>query len=288
MKAKAFINRSFDARDDGNFELAALWASIALELLGKSALAKVNPLLIADPQDDGRSVLVAAGLSSDVARFKSIPAKAVFSRCARAFPPFNEKEAAGIAHSRTAELHSGSLPFAGINEDTWWDRYWAQALLLVTARSGTVEEFVGTERAAVVEQHLARNAENIAHRTLALVQSAALLYTRAASSADAQRELAVNIARLDLLLAATFHAPQTCPSCDEIGALLGDDVLDSEVEYDEDGDALERVQVYADAFECESCGLQLGRPEFVQAADLPGTFPAEREYEPEWDDYGND
>lgn len=88
MKSKAFTNRSFAARDADDFEQAALWAAHALELLGKAALAKTSPLLIADPQDDGRSLLIAAGLSSDVSRFKSVPAKAVFSRCARAFPGF--------------------------------------------------------------------------------------------------------------------------------------------------------------------------------------------------------
>ncbi len=95
IKAKLFINRSFSASDAGNFDEAGLWASFALELLGKGALAKVNPLLIADPSDDGKSLLIAAGVSKDFKGFKSIQAKAVFSRCARAFPPFNADEALG-------------------------------------------------------------------------------------------------------------------------------------------------------------------------------------------------
>jgi hypothetical protein len=90
-KAKNFINRSFDARDDGDFATAAMWAAFALELLGKAALSHKNPCLIADPSDDGRSLMVAAGLSNDFTRAKSVPAKAVFSRCKAAFPPVQRR-----------------------------------------------------------------------------------------------------------------------------------------------------------------------------------------------------
>lgn len=291
MKAKAQINRSFAAVDDGDFPHAALWAAASLELLGKAALAKVNPLLIADPQDDGRSLLVAAGLSNDVARFKSVPAKAVFSRCARAFPPFSAKEAGLIATERNAELHSASTPFNGIDEAAWWERYWAQAVLLVQAQDFDLDDFVGSAREAVVEAHLARNAANVAARVEGLIARAIQRFAAASSSADARAEIEAIAARV--VFAIDHSGSAVCPACGESGTLSGDYVLSSDVfppEEDEGGwgRAVEILTVHADIFECDHCGLRLVGPDYLDLTDLPATFEVETEYEPDWDSYGND
>lgn len=287
MKAKAHVNRSFAARDSGEFEEAALWAASALELLAKAALAKVSPLLVADPLDDGKSLLVAAGLSADVARFKSIPAKAVFSRCARAFPPFNEQEAARIAKMRNEELHSALSPFTGVDEEGWWQRYWAQAVLLVDAQDETVRDLVGSVSESVVEDHLARNSENVKRRVRTMLERARRRWELAATSRDAAAEIAQLVSRTGF--DGDFHGTTQCPACGEPGRLQGDYVEDSEVEYDyEDGTALELLTVLSEAFECDTCGLRLVGAEYVTAAGLPEQFDDHRDYEPEWDDYGND
>lgn len=44
-KSKIYIRRGFRAQSDGDIEEYQLWASLALELLGKAALAKVHPAL---------------------------------------------------------------------------------------------------------------------------------------------------------------------------------------------------------------------------------------------------
>lgn len=287
LKAKVFINRSFDALDEGEFDVAALWAAFALELLGKAALAKVNPLLIADPSDDGKSLLIAAGVSRDVSGFKSIPAKGVFSRCARAFPPFNATEAARIAVNRNEELHSGSLPFSDLPEEAWWQRFWAQAVLLVHAQDETLESFVGPKRVPSIESQLAKNAENLTLRVQSLIQRAVQRYELLTSSqltAKVAAELAATTSiGLDHMTIAE------CPACRERGFLYGDYVADSDVEYDyEEGVAWEHLSVYSEIFSCDHCGLLLEGQEFVRVAGLPEAFEIEREAEPVWDDYGND
>lgn len=287
MKAKVHINRSFAARDGGEFEEAALWAACTLELLGKAALSKVSPLLVADPTDDGRSLLIAAGLSSDMSRFKSIPAKAVFSRCARAFKPFNEKEAGRIATQRNEELHSALTPFTGTDEEEWWDRFWSQAVILVEAQDGTLVDFVGSDRAAIVENHLARNSANTSRRVQAMIERAVKRYALAVASEDARRQIGALVERLkfDFRLSTVVD----CPACEDSAYLFGDDVLQSEVQEDyEEGTAIELLDVSADFFECESCGLRFDGPEYVAEAGLPESFAAERDYEPVYDDYGND
>ena len=172
-KAKNFINRSFDCLENDDFPTAATWASLALELLGKSALAHRNPCLVADPSDDGLSLLIAAGLSEDISRAKSIPAKAVFSRCERAFRPFSASEAGRIAQSRNEELHSGLLPFETVaDRESWWQRYWTQAAILIDAQDQTVEALVGGARQKQVRDHLARSAEHVSTWTLARIEEA--------------------------------------------------------------------------------------------------------------------
>jgi hypothetical protein len=288
LKAKAFVNRSFSASDLDAFDQAALWASCALELLGKAALSKVSPLLVADPSDEGKSLLIAAGLSSDLAGFKSVQAKTVFSRCARAFPPFSELRANQMAVSRNEELHSGGLPFAALHEDPWWQMFWSLATVLVQAQDRTLDELVPEDRLQTVEDFLARNAESVRLRTESLIQRAIQrlqLIDAAVLSAQVHSELSTRASWISL-----DHLSATpCPACGEVGFLHGDYVTDSDVDYDADeGHAWETLTVFAESFSCENCGLVLPEHEFVVAAELPESFTAEREYEPDYDDYGND
>lgn len=287
-KAKVFINRSLGARDDGRFDEAALWASLALELLGKAALSKVSPLLIADPADDGKSLLIAAGLSQDHAGFKSIPAKAVFSRCARSFPPFNAQEAGRLAVDRNIELHSGALPFAEQNEQGWWQRFWAQAALLIHAQDETIETFAGSARVKVIEAELAQNAKNVHQRVESMIARAKQRFHLLESS-SISKDVAAELAATAVGISTDHLAIETCPACDERGFLHGAFVSDSDIHYnDDDGTALEFLTVLTEIFSCDNCGLLLDGPEFAAAAGLPESFEVEQEVEPVWDDYGND
>lgn len=286
LKAKVFINRALAGREEGAFDEAGVWAASALELLGKAALSRINPLLIADPSDDGRSLLIAAGVSKDTQGFKTIQAKTVFSRCARAFPSFNEREAGLIAGNRNEELHSGTTPFQELHEDSWWERYWAQASVLVAAQGETVEALVGAQRTQEVEGYLARNAENIKHRVAASIergrQHFAWLLTAAGGGTLKPTVPPASSAY-------EFEHESECPACESPGLLLGDYVGSSEIDYDpDDGYPTEHLVVYAEEFACPYCGLHLQGPEALLAAGLSGQFDIEREAEPDWEEYGND
>jgi hypothetical protein len=79
-KSQVYIYRGLRSQADGDIEEYQLWASLALELLGKSALAKVHPALVADPTHY-ESLFAACGrqLSPDI---KTISAKTLFQRLA--------------------------------------------------------------------------------------------------------------------------------------------------------------------------------------------------------------
>lgn len=288
-KAKNFINRSFDARDADDFATAAMWAACALELLGKAALSYRNPCLIADPSDDGKSLLIAAGLSSDYPKAKSIPAKAVFARCKAAFQPFNADEADRIAKARNEELHSGLLPFDSVlNQNVWWERFWAQAIILIEAQDEDIDSFVGAGRSSIAQKHLDSNVDHVKQHTARRIAEAVQRWAVAQTSMDAASSLETYLRRLPTVL-AEYSSSVTCPACEQSGLLLGEDVASSEVEVDHGtGDAWEIVAVYPDAFRCGHCGLALDGSPYLDAAGLDELISSEREYEPIWDDYGND
>ena len=169
MKARLFINRALDGRE---FEEAAFWASASLELLGKAALANISPLLIANPNDDGKSFMIASGITEDRGLFSSVQAKAIWSRCQRAFKPFNELEAAKISSARNDYLHAAGVGFDKLPPEHWWPRYWAQATILISHLDKDISDFVGPSREDQVREHLKRNEEHLAARLEALLERA--------------------------------------------------------------------------------------------------------------------
>src|SRR3989442_2058018 len=77
-KSQVYIHRGFRAQANNDTEEYQLWASLALELLGKAALAKVHPALVCDPQHFP-SLFAACGrqTSPDI---RTIIAKTLFER----------------------------------------------------------------------------------------------------------------------------------------------------------------------------------------------------------------
>ena len=66
-KSRVYIRRAFRAKGGGDLDEYQLWASLALELLGKAALAKIHPSLVVDPTHF-KSLFAASGIivSTDV------------------------------------------------------------------------------------------------------------------------------------------------------------------------------------------------------------------------------
>ena len=60
-KSQAYMGRALAAKPGSKGEYQ-LWASLALELVGKAALARIHPCLVADPQSKV-SLFAAAGMS---------------------------------------------------------------------------------------------------------------------------------------------------------------------------------------------------------------------------------
>lgn len=293
-KAKLFINYALDDQPDRTFDQRALWASLSLELLGKSSLARASPLLIATPNEDGKNLLAAAGLTDDEATFKTVTASTIFKRCAIAFKPFNDQAAIRIAQDRNSYLHSAATSFTPIPEPAWWPRFWTLAQVLVNACDRDLEAFVGESQLQVVEDALAQNQRNVEERVHMLIERAKQRLARYANGEMRELELRDWERSVDLTIGLAYSMPETCPACGENeGTLEGDDVVSSEEHYEpvseDDYEFWLDLEIAADHFSCSNCRCVLDSVELLGAAELPETFGAVGDpadfYEP---DYGND
>lgn len=295
FKAKLFLNRAMDGSEERAFDERALWASLALELLGKAALSRTSPLLIAEPTEDGKNLLVAAGLVQGEALFTSVRAKTIFSRCQRAFPPFSEDEAKRITAARNEYLHGGTPGFTQIPELAWWPRYWRQAVILNNAVDCTIDELVGPDREAEVEAHLTQNKQNMEHRVEMLIhQASTRLAQHKAGTLPAKVAKQWTPGSHPTYLGLTHSSAETCPACGSNALLEGDYTLDTQLEVerysDDDWGAAVTLTIASEHFGCSNCGLILATSDLLEGAGLPTSFHVEGDgddlaIEPE---YGND
>jgi hypothetical protein len=295
LKAKLFLNRAMDDHEVRPFDEQALWASLALELLAKAALARQSPLLIAVPTEDGTNVLIALGLIGGDARFESVPAKTLYSRCEKAFRPFNKSEAEKITWARNEYLHGAAGGFTPIPANAWWPRFWAQAVILIAACDKGIEDLVGDTRESIVTSHLEQNKKNIEHRTEMLLErarqrraqyEAGTLPAKVAGEWQPSRSLTAGM---------THREDQTCPACGRDGVIEGDNVSNVETVYEQidedDFDVLVTLTVDADYFSCAQCGLVLDDAQLLEQAGVDlyfltaGDSDDYLQYE---GDYGND
>lgn len=292
-KAKLFVNHAMDPEEPRTFDERALWASLALELLAKAALARTSPLLVAAPNEDGTNLLIASGLVEGDARFESVKASTLYNRCQRAFKPFNLKEAQAITRARNEYLHGSSAQFTRIPAEAWWPRYWAQAIILINAQDRSIDDLVGPDRNRIVENYLTKNKMNIEHRAEMLIARSKQRLAQHRSG-DMPAKLAKGWASpVDLSAGLAHQTEATCPACDAVGILEGELVEDSEIKSEQvaedDFDVWVSLTIGSEYFSCTECRLTLDSWELIDAADLPGSFSDVGEYgdymEP---DYGND
>lgn len=297
-KSQVYINRGFRALDSGDREEYQLWASLALELIGKAALASVHPALITDP-NHFQSLFAACGrvISADT---KTITAKTLFARLShlgKAFDKRHQTFCEQISLRRNAELHSGESPFSGMAPDAWEREFWSAAECILKMQDETLESWLGSEKAKApkkviakaeaarkweVKDRISRHKDDFESRF------------KDPKKREEAREKAENLGWRDI---AKFFktSPEgelsvECPACEcnapISGVVWDEETIDSNDEWWEEK---VRVHYVSQEFHCPTCLLGLSDSDEILAAGLPPEFDheevREREFEP---DYGND
>src|SRR5882757_5298248 len=87
-KSKAYIQRALRSKQADDLDEYQLWSSLALELLGKTCLARIHPSLIVNPLDQ-ISLFAASGVNvgTDI---KTIAAHTLYDRLRHITKGFDE------------------------------------------------------------------------------------------------------------------------------------------------------------------------------------------------------
>lgn len=295
-KSRVYIGRAIERKAAGQLDEYQLWASLALELLGKAALASKHPSLVVDPTH-WQSLFVAAGINSTT-DVKTITAKTLFERLAHIVPRFDStiKEfCQNIAERRNAELHSADLPFQTMHLDAWEPRYWHACDTILHELKSSLEEWLGADNAKAPRQ-LLEEATRALRSAVKLRVEAAKQAFDARAKEERKRLAAEAELREPPNQAAIFQSRYDeiwnldCPSCGCRAFMTGEQTEENiSEEHDEHAvwEIVDRIFM-GEEFRCPTCKLSLVGPE-IEASGLDCIHEDQQEremaYEP---DYGND
>lgn len=296
-KSKVYIGRALTRKAANDLDEYQLWASLALELLGKAFLAGKHPSLVVDPTH-WQSLFVAAGIrvTTDV---KTITAKTLFERLAHVLPRFDKEVQSfcmGIAERRNAELHSGDLPFRTMKLDAWEARYWHACDTILNALASSLEEWLGADDAKAPRALLDEASQALEAAVTLRLESARKRFGErkkpdreaaavAAESMEPNRQHALFDNSFDEIWA------NKCPSC-SCRAFMAGDQVGEDISEDRDEYGIWEIvdrEFVGEEFRCPTCDLALVGTEEIEAAGLDSGHTDQQErqmdYEP---DYGND
>ncbi|UPT63436.1 MAG: hypothetical protein M0D54_02405 [Hyphomonadaceae bacterium JAD_PAG50586_4] len=296
-KSRVYIQRALARKDANDLDEYQLWASLALELLGKAALSRVHPCLIADPTHY-QSMFAAAGVptSTDI---KTITAKTLFERLGHLSAPFDESVrnfCNAIAQRRNAELHSGDAPFKVMKLGAWEAAYWHACDLIVKYSGSTLEEWLGADQAKAPQTLLKHATEALKDAVEERISKAKTVFLarkkadQVSALAEAEGKEAFHYTKLFATDGDATWAV-ACPACSGRAHISGFEVYE-EITQDGDGEyefweSVEKT-FSPKEFRCPVCALALNGYAEMKAAKLDAdhvtTEEREMVYEP---DYGN-
>lgn len=299
-KSKVYVRRGLRAQAAGDTEEYQLWASLALELLGKAALAGVHPALVADPTHF-QSLFSACGrqISSDI---KTIAAKTLFERLShveKTFDSRHQKFCEQIALRRNAELHSGESPFSGMDAKVWEREFWGAIEVILNMQSESLESWLGAQDAKVPLELLAQTEQALKWAVQNRVARSREDFETKNKDLKKRQEIVEsggNRLRSDYLLKFNVETDKfisrVCPACGASG-LLGGHLWTEEVvdEVNPEDPMIEYTdETYTcEEFVCPTCDLHLFGTKEVAAVgfdtELVFRVERERDFEP---GYGND
>jgi uncharacterized cysteine cluster protein YcgN (CxxCxxCC family) len=297
-KSKVYIERSLKAEHEADQAIFQLWASLSLELLGKAALARIHPSLVADP-DDPDSLFAACGHPFSPKR-RSITAKTVFERLGHICKHYLKEEkdfCMELANRRNAELHSGELPYTELRAITWVPKMWKVCKMLLEAQGKTLDDWLGSAIAAEVEDEIKKAPTvQVVEGKLKSAKGKFEKMYQTAGAKEAVRTttrfaLATFLPLLRKIDADSYDAAQ-CPACRCEGGVGGEkwheEVTNGEITEEPWLECVDSLYVTS-AFRCVVCGLQLDGRDELEVAGVLDQFTKTEVREPDYGpDYGND
>jgi hypothetical protein len=296
QKTKVYADRTMRERREG--PIFPFWASLTLEFLARAALARVHPVLLADPRGE-ESVLYAFGYPAKAP--VSVSMKTVLSRCKVIVKGFTDEEgkvASALSQLRNDELHTGHPAFEDFPTRLWLADFFRISKLLLVHQGKTLEDLFGLEEATAAETMIAAADKEIANEAKKLLGKAQKEFEKLSEAEkNATRQRGLKEAQKILSVSGVLAS---CPACKAEGLIKGKVISKSEPRLEDDDIIIDTI-ILPTTLKCYSCGLELPTHGHLHALDLGGQLTTESRiraveyYEPEIDiadlyepDYGND
>lgn len=282
-KAERYVESMLEVeRDDFRF---ALWSALALEMLARAALAKIHPTLLADAQR-WHNLYHALGHEPKIKKFqpKSIAIADVFKRLGEILPDFiTELENFCTLHvgRRNAELHSGDMPFEGVDSSEWLPDFYRSCKVLLASLGKSLADFAGDDEAKLAEKLIASAADETSMAVAGVVKAHQTVWQ---GKADDEQK---NLAQQAMLWASRQGGHRVkCPACNSAALVFGEPISAPKESWG-DGLIVQSQQFLPNKFECIACGMKISGHSHLNVIGLGAVFAKASTFTPA-EFYGSD
>lgn len=243
------------AEEDHSSWRYSFWSALTLEILVRASIAKISPALVADG-NDWNNILYAVGIQPNQPKFtpKSANITDLLKRAESIFSDFTrEMLNFSIAHinKRNSELHSGALPFEGIDSSSWLPMFYSVCKVLVNEIDETLESLLGSEIAKEAKSHIAAREDESAKLVKETINAHKTIWNE--KQDDEKSKLSK---QADLLSNYRHGRRVKCPACDNFALILGSSTGTPKIIVDED-EIIEKRTLLPSFFKCVACGLKV-------------------------------
>ena len=269
-KAQRYTERMLEqSRDDWQF---GFWSALCLEMILRASVAHTSQALLADAKD-WNNTLFALGKKGSAGKLspKSIDSSEVISRAEALYPEFTREHANFcVLHiqRRNSELHSGSLPFDGLNTSAWLPQFYAASETLLSAQDLSLEHVFGDDEAATAQTLVQALQDSAAKSVKGTINAHKTIWED--KSLEDKNKLSKQAE--DRSTRADGHRVQ-CPSCESAALVHGAPAGSQASTYKNEMIVL-RQPMLPSHFECKACGLKIVGYSKLSACGLGGTFTA--------------
>ena len=292
VKAVEAARQAMAEYADGKLQRFAMEATLALEKGAKAALAKINPVLIADPRNVESQLYLAGvpvGGTKGARRIRTISCKEALERVKHLVPTLRVEDADQLISVRDGATHflvsereaveSLVIPFLACFQ-------------LLQERLELADDDVFGSYGDLVKSAREKHSKEVDRKVAAKIARAKHAFEERYGHIDEKaRELVLTTIAGNIALAKYDELAAPCPACNSTGVLSGQhEFLGWEADdVDDEGHATgayPNVVLFANAFKCRICGLQLNGSDELVAVGLESEVEVE-DVDP-WDFHDED
>lgn len=184
-------------------------------------------------------------------------------------PDFNRELANFCAlhlQRRNSELHSGALPFDGLNTSAWLPQFYSACGVLLAAQSSSLNDVFGDDEAKIAFTLIEAVKDEAAKSVKGTISAHKTIWDE--KSSEEREKLAK---QAETRASRAYGHRVSCPSCASVALLHGSPAGPESSGY-KDGMIVTRQPMLPSTFECTACGLKIVGYSKLNACGLGGTF----------------